>query len=88
LILFLGRLIHSVLDRGTTTDQAQPQNGNKEQPGADSSGSLEIQVRHFWMACYMVCWGAGVFADGDGTGSNLLSDVGRTFLRVCFKSFG
>jgi formylglycine-generating enzyme len=37
------------------------------------------------MACYLVL-DADVFADGDGTGSNLLSDVGRTLLRVCFKS--
>jgi sulfatase modifying factor 1 len=38
------------------------------------------------MACYLFCLDAGVFADGDGTGSNLLSDVGRTLQRVCFKS--
>jgi hypothetical protein len=38
------------------------------------------------MARYLFCLDAGIFADGDGTGSNLLSDVGRTLQRVCFKS--
>jgi sulfatase modifying factor 1 len=38
------------------------------------------------MACYLFCLDAGVFADGAGTGSNLLSDVGRTLLRVRFNS--
>jgi sulfatase modifying factor 1 len=38
------------------------------------------------MACYLFCLDAGVLADGDDTGSKLLSDVGRTLLRVCLKS--
>jgi hypothetical protein len=34
-------------------------------------------VRHFLMACYLFFWTQASLADGGGTGSNLLWDVGR-----------